>query len=167
VLVPSPAARASTVNPDWRELLSLHRYAEAFDAADVLGLSSICATADAATLLDLSDAARFSGHMSGAKFVLQEVRRRFGGDERASTAAFDLGRIAFDDEAAFGQAAQWFGVYLAERPTGRFAREAAGRRMEALERSSDHEGAKIAARRYLRDFPTGPHADVARSLADR
>ncbi len=153
--------------PTWRELLALHRYAEAFDVADAVGLSSICASADVATLMDLSDAARFTGHGDRAKLVLQEVRRRFAGDERASTAAFDLGRLAFDDESAYADAARWFDLYLTERPAGPLAREASGRRMEALERGGDHAAAKRAAARYLEAFPAGPHAEVARSIAAR
>ena len=117
--------------------------------------------------MDLSDAARFAGHADRAKLVLEEVRRRFPGDARASVAAFDLGRIAFDDDAAYADAARWFDTYLGERPTGPLAREAAGRRMEALARSGDLAAAKRAAKRYLEDFPAGPHAEVARSIADR
>ena len=95
------------------------------------------------------------------------VRRRFPGEEAASVAAFDLGRIAFDDHAAYAEAARWFEQYVTERPSGALVREATGRRMEALERSGDHPGAREAAARYLRRFPSGPHADVARSIADR
>jgi transmembrane sensor len=162
-----PAPPVATSHSTWRELLALHRYAEAFDVADAVGISSICASTDVATLMDLSDAARFAGHADRAKFVLEEVRRRFAGDERASVAAFNLGRIAFDDAAAYAEAARWFGTYLTERPGGSLAREAAGRRMEALERSGDHAAAKGAAKRYLEEFPAGPHAEVAKSIADR
>jgi transmembrane sensor len=153
--------------PTWREFLALHRYAEAFDVADAVGISSICASADAETLMDLSDAARFAGHVDRAKLVLQSVRSRFAQDERAATAAFNLGRIAFDDEADYAGAAKWFAVYGSERPQGPLAREAAGRRMEALDRSGDPLAAREAALRYLKDFPAGPHTEVARSIADR
>jgi FecR protein len=164
---PSTALPTPALQPTWRELLALHRYAEAFDVADGVGLSSICASADVAALMDLSDAARFAGHADRAKVVLQEVRRRFGGDERATTAAFNLGRIAFDDESAYADAARWFDLYLTEHPAGPLAREASGRRMEALERAGDHPAAKRAAVRYIEDFPAGPHAEVARSIAAR
>ena len=117
--------------------------------------------------MDLSDAARFAGHVDHAKLILEEVRRRFAGDERASTAAFNLGRVAFDDEAAYAEAARWFDVYLLERSGGPLAREASGRRMEALERSGDHAAAKDAAKHYLDDFPAGPHSELARSIAGR
>jgi ferric-dicitrate binding protein FerR (iron transport regulator) len=162
-----PPALATPPQPTWRELLSLHRYAEAFDVADAVGIGSICATADAETLMDLSDAARFAGHVDRAKLVLQSVRARFAQDERATTAAFNLGRIAFDDEADYAGAAKWFAVYGSERPQGPLAREAAGRRMEALERSGNHLAAREAALRYLNDFPAGPHTEIARSIADR
>ena len=117
--------------------------------------------------MDLADAARFAGRVDRAKVVLLEVRRRFPGDPHAATAAFNLGRIAFDDEAAFADAAAWFDDYLTELPAGPLVREARGRRMEALEKSGDHASAVSAARAYLESFPAGPHANLARSIQNR
>ncbi len=151
----------------WHDLFLARRYDEAIRAADAIGLSSICASTDAASLVELSDAARFAGHADDAEVVLRAVRKRFPDDERASVAAFHLGRIAFDNRGSCAEAAQWFQVYLRERPQGAFSREASGRLIEALDRSDDHAGAKEAARRYLLAFPTGPHAETARSLAGR
>lgn len=173
--VASPPARAAGTNaavraperPSWREALSLGRYAEALELAESAGLSSVCATADAGTLMDLGDAARFAGRTDRASLVLLAVRRRFPGDPRAATAAFNLGRIAFDDDAAFTDAALWFGKYLTELPGGPLAREASGRRMEALEKIGDHADAASAAKAYLENFPTGPHARLARSIEAR
>ena len=166
-----PAAENAAVVPPesrtWREALSLGRYAEALRLAESVGLSSVCASADASALMDLSDAARFAGRANRAETILLEVRRRFPGDSRAATAAFKLGRIAFDDDAAFADAALWFDRYLTELPGGPLAREASGRRMEALDKSGDHEGAARAAKGYLESFPTGPHARLARSIETR
>ncbi len=136
---------APSPHPTWRELLALRRYADAIDAADAAGLLSICATADAEALMDLSDAARFAGHIDRAKLVLREVRRRFAGQDRAATAAFQLGRIAFDDESRYAEAAEWFAAYLAERPRGPLAR--AKRRGGGWRRSS---GAAITPPRRRR-----------------
>jgi len=158
---PSPAAPA----PGWRQLLAAGHYEEAVAAADEAGLATICATADAESLMRLGDAARFAHRPDRAAAVLREVRRRFHDrDEEASVAAFDLGRIAFDDRAAYADAARWFDVYLRERPAGPLAREASGRRMEALERSGDRAAAVAAAERYLETFPGGPHESLARTL---
>jgi hypothetical protein len=161
------AGRAPPETPTWREALALGRYAEALRLAESVGLSSVCSSADAGTLMELADAARFAGRAERAKAILLEVRRRFPGDTRAATAAFNLGRIAFDDDAAFADAARWFDRYLTQLPDGPLAREASGRRMEALEKSGDHAGAARAAKSYLAAFPTGPHAQLARSLDTR
>jgi transmembrane sensor len=165
---PAPAARAVASPPlDWHALFVAGRYREAIDVADSLGLTSVCETTDAARLIDLSDAARFTGHRDDAELVLLAVRRRFAGTERASVAAFHLGRIAFDDLGAYADSARWFESYLRERPEGELAREASGRLFEALERGGDHSAARGAAQRYLLAYPTGPHAELARSLTER
>lgn len=164
--IESPAV-APPAKPTWREALAHGRYAEALDLAESLGLPSVCGSADASALMDLGDAARFAGRVDRAKVILLEVRRRFPGDAQAATAAFNLGRIAFDDEAAFVDAAVWFDRYLTELPSGPLVREARGRRMEALEKGGDHASAVRAAAAYLEAFPEGPHAKLARSIEAR
>jgi transmembrane sensor len=163
---PSQGTAASTP-PDWHALFLAGRYREAIDVADSMGLTSVCEAADAARLIDLSDAARFAGHRDDAELVLLAVRRRFPGSERGSVAAFHLGRIAFDDLGAYADGARWFETYLRESPDGALAREASGRLIEALERSGDHAAAKSAAQRYLLAYPKGPHAELARGLSER
>jgi ferric-dicitrate binding protein FerR (iron transport regulator) len=169
IALPAPPKEvpATAESPRWREALALGRYAEAIDLAESAGLASIAASADVGALMDLANAARFAGKPDRAKPLLLAVRSRFPSDVRAPMAAFHLGRIAFDDEAAYGQAAGWFAQYLTELPGGPLAREASGRRMEALEKSGDHAGAVRAARDYLAQFPGGPHAQVARSIEGR
>ena len=147
----------------WQRLVASGRNSEAVDEAQAEGLSAVCNRADVASLMGLGDAARFAGRADTAAIILRRLRERFPDDERASIAAFDLGRIAFD-ASAYDEALRWFGAYLRERPTGPLAREASGRVIETLERSGDHTRAREAARRYLRDFPNGPHADFARSI---
>jgi TolA-binding protein len=115
--------------------------------------------------VQLADAARLAGNVGRATAALETLRRRFAGSPQAAHAAFTLGRIAFDRRRAYGDAARWFSTYLREAPGGPLAREAAGRRMEALARSSDPAGARAAAQQYLERYPAGPHADVARRLA--
>ena len=112
----------------------------------------------------LGDTARFAGAGGRAAQALQGLRRRFPGDSRAAPAAFHLGRLAFDARGAYADAARWFAIYLAEQPGGGFAREAAGRLIEARERAGDLPGARDAARDYLSRHPAGPHAGKARDL---
>ncbi len=140
------------------------RYGEAVDAADEEGLASISTNAAVQDLVSLGDAARFAGRPDDADYVLLRLRERFPRDERASLAAFNLGRIAFDIRHSYADAARWFETYLNEQPSGPLAREAAGRLFEALERSGAHTRARAAASRYLQQFPSGPHADLARSI---
>jgi outer membrane protein assembly factor BamD (BamD/ComL family) len=65
---------------------------------------------------------------------------------------------------AYRGAATWFETYLRERPDGRFAREAAGRLIEAYQQSEDEDRAREAAREYLRRYPEGPHSALARTV---
>jgi transmembrane sensor len=159
-VVPSPGSSTRHME----DLIGSGRYAEAVDAADAEGLAEVCTEVSIQDLVSLGDAARFSGRADEADYVLQRLRERFPRDERASVAAFNLGRIAFDIRRSYADAARWFETYLNERPSGPLAREASGRVMEALERSGSHQRAREAAARYLQAFPSGPHADLARSI---
>jgi TolA-binding protein len=159
----SPAPRAP--RPSWRELSAAGKFKEAIEAADREGFPRICAEGSAADLRALADAARLSGDIARSQLALTTLRRRFPGDDQAAESAFLLGVIAFDTRGAHVEAARWFTTYLSERPRGRLAREAAGRLLEAEERSGNRAGAREAARRYLRDYPGGPHAEMAKATA--
>jgi transmembrane sensor len=162
--VAAPSSFRSPSGRRWQDLIAMGRYSEAVDAADDEGLAGISTSAGVQDLVSLGDAARFAGRPDEADYVLQRLRERFPRDERASLAAFNLGRIAFDIRHSYADAARWFGTYLNEQPSGPLAREAAGRLFEALERSGAHTRAREAAYRYLQTFPNGPHADLARSI---
>ncbi len=109
--------------------------------------------------------ARYAGQLDEAKTALLAVRRHAPGTEKSASAAFELGRLAFDGRGDYAQAALWFDTYLRERPQGTLAREALGRSMEAQDRAGDAELAQGAARTYLARYPSGPHAGLARKLA--
>jgi outer membrane protein assembly factor BamD (BamD/ComL family) len=95
------------------------------------------------------------------------LRRRFPGTPEAGTAAFTLGRIAFENEDAYARAAQWFDTYLHEQPAGALTGDASGRLIEAKVRSGDGIGARAAAQQYLRRFPGGPYASEARGALSK
>ena len=95
------------------------------------------------------------------------IRERFAGKPEASVATFSLGRMAFDVAHDYLGAAYWFRAYLRERPGGSLARDAEGRLIEALRRGGDNNAAKEAARRYLVDYPNGPHAALARNVTSK
>lgn len=174
----APAASGATVEPSapdaptptkdsaggWRELAKKGDLRQAFAAADAHGFQSVCDGATPAELLLLGDAARVSGRADRATEALFSLRRRYPHDPRRAAAAFALGKVAFDQRHAYGQAAEWFSTCVREQPNGPLVREAWGRRIEALRNFGDGAGAQRAAREYLAHYPDGPHADIARSV---
>jgi TolA-binding protein len=153
---------ASSRPESWRDSLSRGEYRKAVAMLDENAWAEAVQSAGASDLMALANAARLSDDFSHASQALLGLRRRFPRDGRAKVAAFTLGRMAFDHNRAYGDAAGWFLRYLAEAPKGDLAREASGRLIEAYQRSGNRTEANEAARRYLREYPTGPHADLAR-----
>jgi len=160
----APAARPSVVN--FRELARDNQYERALAAAEHAGFEQICATASDSDLLLLGDTARLAGAPARGQQAYDAVRRRFPGAS-AAQAEFLLGRLAFEARSAYADAARYFALSLLEAPAGPFAREAAGRLFESLDRSGDAAGARAAAQRYLERYPEGPHASLARALLER
>ncbi|HET9958058.1 MAG TPA: tetratricopeptide repeat protein, partial [Polyangiaceae bacterium] len=166
---PKASARAVTTAETealdaFREPLAAGHFAEALRLAERAHFERVIANASRSDLLQLADAARLSGRIDRAVQALGAVRQRFPGSEEAGTAAFSLGRIAFDQHKAYGEASQWFSTYLAEQPGGPLMGDAFGRLIEARERSGDLAGARTEAERYLRRFPQGPYAAEARRI---
>lgn len=118
-------------------------------------------------LLQRADAERRAGQMIAAHDTLLELRWRYPDGAAAPEAAFDLGVLAFDAEGHFTEAARWFQRYLEGAPHGPLAREAMGRLMEAQSLGGDSEGSASSAARYLDAYPGGPHASLAKRLAQR
>ncbi|HEY6079778.1 MAG TPA: FecR domain-containing protein [Polyangiaceae bacterium] len=149
---------------DWRSLARQSRFVDAYATLGATGFEAAVAKASSDELLLLGDTARFAGKPEGALTAYQALRSRAAGAATAKRAAFAIGRVHFDQRAAYAEAARWFRTYLAEQPGGPFAREAEGRLMESLSRSGDSVGARRAAERYLAKYPRGAHARVARQL---
>lgn len=154
-----------TQEPSWQELASVGKFDAAFASAKRLGFAQLVDRLDAPGLMRLSEVARFAGHWPEAKRALIGLRRRFGASAEASTAAYTLGRQAFDHERDYSAAVRHFESYLRERPNGGLAREALGRVLEAHVRAKHPEQARVVAKRYLQRFPAGPHAELARQQA--
>jgi ferric-dicitrate binding protein FerR (iron transport regulator) len=148
--------------PSWRALEADGRYADAVKAAERRGLSSIYQSGSADDLLALARASRFAGRMDVAHEALTACRGRFAGSAQAAMSAFLLGRAANG-----AQAAEWFSAYLKEQPGGALAREALGRLLEAYQAAGDRVSARAAAERYLKSYPDGPHATLAREALHR
>jgi TolA-binding protein len=161
---PAPSAVSSAV-PSWRALAASGAYREAFAAVSARGFEAECARSNAESLGTLADVARLAGAPRRAEHALVTLRARFPGTGDAALAAFTLGRLEFDEYRSYQKAAGWFETYLRERPSGSMAREALGRLLEARYRAKDLGGARDVASRYLREYPSGPHAELASRVA--
>jgi transmembrane sensor len=161
-----PPDTSARLKPDaeWREVAKSGDLKKAYAVAELSGFKGACASANAAELLLLGDAARLAGRADRAREALLALRQRFPRDSRRAAAAFALGKVAFDGRGAYGEAAEWFATSIREAPGGPLAREAAGRRLEALRHTGDQAGARAAATDYLARYPDGPHAPVARTI---
>jgi TolA-binding protein len=163
---PSVQKPASKISP-WRERIAAGRLSEALRAAEQVGFGRVCQEASLKELVALAGAARLSGRIARATEALRALRQRFPHTMDASTAAFTLGRIAFEQRGAYEEAAYWFGTYLTEQPSGPLMGDSVGRLMEARQRAGDLPGARQDAERYLRRFPRGPYASEARAVLQR
>ena len=148
----------------WQSLAHASRFKEAFARVNDRGFDAELGHAGRDDLLLLGDVARLSGDAGRALLAYQRVRTRAPGTEAAANAAFAMGRVCFDQRGAYAEAAQWFATYRSERGDGPLARDATGRQMEALSRAGDTAGAARVAEEYLRKYPRGPHAPLARTL---
>lgn len=165
---PSAAKKAEQVSAstEWKELARRQRYAEALHVAEAAGFEATCRSASASDLVLLGNTARFAGAAGRAEQAFRLVRSRFIGSPEASTAAFFLGRIAYDHRGDRRDAANWFQVYVREAPNGALAREAGGRLLEAERALGDRSAGRAAARAYLDKYPSGPHAGLAREMLE-
>ncbi len=146
------------------EVRDVRRVRRAVRPAPVVSFEDACARADAEELTELADSARRSGDFEREGHALRMLRRRFAGTERGALAAFALGRLEFDVYGEHRKAASWFATYVREQPAGALVREARGRLVEAKAVLGETVAAQRLAVAYLRDYPQGPHAELARSL---
>jgi transmembrane sensor len=153
--------------PSWQALARAGKFAEALSSAQARGFASECAASSEAELRLLGDAARLAGEPRAAIQAFSALRRRFPGGAHSAFAAFELGRLHFDQLGAYHEATRWLNTYLAEQPSGPLAREALGRVMEAESKSGNASEAQRTAELYLSRYPSGPHQKLARSLASR
>ncbi|HEY4105122.1 MAG TPA: tetratricopeptide repeat protein [Polyangiaceae bacterium] len=148
----------------WQVLARAGKYKLALAAANTVGFDNEVTKVSAEDLSLLADTARFGGNVDESIRAYLNLRRRFPHTGLAGNAAFAIGRMEFDQHGAFAEAERWFADYLAEQPRGPLAREALGRRMEALDRAGNHDAAREVAASYQKHYPHGPHIRLAERL---
>ncbi len=148
----------------WSIAANEGRYKEALRIVETHGLDRFLARAGAKDLLSLGDSARRIPNWGQAEKIYRTVHERFGGKRHADRAAFMLGRIAFDVRHDHAGAARWFEPFLRKSEGDPLRREAIGRLMEARGKSGDPAGSRAAASKYLKSYPGGPHASMAREI---
>ncbi len=148
----------------WTRLIGQGEFAAVVREAEQRGLDTVFASAPAAELTALADAARYLRRSELARQALLGLRARFAGTARAREAAFFLGRLAEQLPSSSAAAIAWYDTYLAESARGPYAGEALGRQLALLARS-DPARARELARAYLERFPHGAQAELARSLS--
>jgi len=164
-MAPALPAPTGSRRLSWTDSVATGDYAAVLLDAERRGVSGVLAEGSLSDLVALADAARLSGRNELAKRALLAQRARFPRASAAKDAAFFLGRIADDHELSPGSAIPWYETYLSEAPHGHFAAETFGRKMVAISKQSGRSAARETAVEYLKRFPSGPHASVARELA--
>jgi hypothetical protein len=164
----APQAERAEVAPEsghWARLIAKGDFAAVVKAAENRGLDVTLATASAAELTSLADAARYIRRDELARQALLGLRARFPGTARSSDAAFFLGRLAELPPSSTGAAVAWYETYLGESGRGPYAGEALGREIALLART-DRDRARKTAQTYLERFPHGTQAELAKSLLE-
>jgi transmembrane sensor len=159
VAAPAPA-RLALADAEWRGLEAKGKLKEAFAAALREGdWQESCRQLGAADLVKLGNIARVAGHAEHAEMAYRAALRRSPGADRA---VYELGRLAFDQRKNYAAAESYFSEYVKRFPNGALVGEAAGLLLESRIKAGHNAGARDAAASYLRSFPNGPHAKLAR-----
>jgi hypothetical protein len=161
---PVPAPRGERRGESWSERVLAGDFPAVLREARRRGIEEVLRREDAADLMALAEAARYSGVTLLARRTLGVVRTRFPGSGQAHKAAFLLGRMAEDGDGDLAGALGWYGRYLDDAPGGAFRDEALGRKMAATMRLHGQVRARPLAEEYLRRFPGGSYVTPARAI---
>jgi FecR protein len=167
----SPARRArSTMSSTpslhrrWLALARRGHFEPAYELARPV-FDAECREASLDEVLVLADTARHAGHAEQARRAYLAIRSRATGTPASAAAAFELGRLRFDQDPE--EASRWFALSLAERPRGPLAQASRDRLLEAGVRLGDGERLRRLAAKYLEESPEGPRASEAREILRR
>jgi len=152
--------------PRWRVLVERGEYDRAYAELDEDRFGRELRMArDVGTLLALSDAARLSGHAEQALSPLREILNRHVTDDRASIAAFTLGRTLLESLGRPAEAATYFERAIDLGLPASLEESAYVRWVESLGRSGHVTAARAAESRYAARFPTGALREEVRRWA--
>lgn len=159
---PGARAPAEAGAPSWSKRVASGDFQGVLAEAEQRGVEGVLQQAPLDDLVALGDAARYAKRGDVARATLTATRKRFPGSSPGKAAAFLLGRLA--DGGAPAAAITWYDTYLTESPGGPFAAEALGRKMLAVQRTGGQAAARPIAEQYLKRYPRGAHAALARDL---
>lgn len=159
-----PESKEAPGRPSWVYLMRRSQYGALVSDAESRGLDSVLSSVSLGDLTRLADAARYSGNSRIASRAWLAQRERFSGTPQSRSAAFMLGRLAEDNFGDAKTALSWYTTYLQESPSGSFASQALGRKMQLTQRTRGRVAATSLARAYLTRYPQGPYATTARKI---
>ncbi len=162
VALGNPSASPKQRRAGWSERMASGDLQSIVDDAVEHGVEATVMERTSEELAVLEATARYRKRPDIARRALLAQRARFAGSARAKEAAFLLGRMAEDADgpAALG----WYERYLSEDPDGAFAAEAMGRDLIVTRRIFGVDKARPLAETYLKRWPTGAYAELARSI---
>jgi transmembrane sensor len=171
VTVPAapPAVRARVLpaaREVWRDLAAQRDFDRAYVALGPGGTSARAASASADDLLALGEVAHRSRHYAEAASLYARFIAAHRTHPQAAVVGFTLGRIQLDQLGASREAAGTFADALALGVPRYLQEDVHARRVEALARAGDREGARAAAAVYLQRFPDGRRAADVRRWAE-
>lgn len=145
----------------WGQLVAEGKFEAVLEAAQQRGTEACLRSCTAGQLRALGDAARYSGRTGLARDAL--LRLRDVAPHEGARAAYLLGSLA-EARGQVAGALGWYRKYVAEAGSGALAAEAHAGVLRCLLALGHKEEAKRAAQRYLKLYPRGVGAQVARQI---
>jgi hypothetical protein len=148
----------------WREFVNRGDAVSAIAAAEQAGFNTLTGSMPQPDVLLLGDTARKAKRPDRAKEAYLAVRDRFPGSPASVDAALRMGHLLAEVSHDDARAAWWFERALREAPNAATAPTAMGLWLQVLSRGPDHGAARNVAQDYLRRFPNGDDATLARDV---
>jgi hypothetical protein len=167
-LAPVSAVTAAQPAPvratrDWAAALAKGEFSRIVSDAEARGIASCLEQCSVGDVRYLADAARYTRRFELAEQALMALRRRSAGE--APTAAYLLG-VVNESQGRNASALRWYEQCASESPRGRFVSDAQAGRMRMLVATNQRVEARLAAVRYLRDYPRGVGQATAKKILE-